>query len=157
MYRATGSLAFTAAARAVWVACDDRDDLDKRRRHLLPVKNNLGDDSTGLAYTIVPREAGGEGVVRWEREPVRVSADEALEYTPLHGTERRERREAEDFLRDKLAAGPVPAKEVESAAAAEGISIATLRRARERVCDKPVKVGKGHWEWKLKLEDAQPT
>ena len=40
MYRVTGSLAFVAASRAVWVVAKDRQDPD--RRLFLPVKCNLG-------------------------------------------------------------------------------------------------------------------
>src|SRR5258707_1089349 len=38
-YRTMGSLAFSAAARAVWGLAQDRD--DPERRLLLPIKNNL--------------------------------------------------------------------------------------------------------------------
>ena len=48
MYRSIGSIAFTAAARAVWAVTKDRDDPD--RRLVLPVKNNLAQDRLGMAY-----------------------------------------------------------------------------------------------------------
>ena len=50
IHRTMGSLAFVAAARAAWVVRKDPADADKRL--LLPIKNNLAPDVTGLAFTI---------------------------------------------------------------------------------------------------------
>lgn len=63
-------------------------------------------------------------------------------------------REAVAWLKHKLAAGPVPATEMESGAAAEGITSATLRRARKKVgvvAEKKggVGAGEGYWQWRL--------
>ena len=52
MYRTMGSLAFVAAARAVWAVVADAED-ETQRRLLVPVKQNLSAASTGLAYRIV--------------------------------------------------------------------------------------------------------
>jgi putative DNA primase/helicase len=54
MGRVTGSMAFIAAARAVFLVCKDPD--DDKRRLFLPIKNNLGVDSPGLAFCIVEKE-----------------------------------------------------------------------------------------------------
>ena len=51
VYRAMGSLAFAAAARAVWAITKDSD--DPERRLFLPAKLNLARDPDGLAYRIV--------------------------------------------------------------------------------------------------------
>ncbi|MBU0639064.1 MAG: AAA family ATPase, partial [Planctomycetes bacterium] len=68
IYRAMGSLAFVAAARAVWAVVRDEDDETGRRRLFVPVKNNLGADETGLAYALEP--AGQTASVQWESDPV---------------------------------------------------------------------------------------
>jgi putative DNA primase/helicase len=47
LYRAMGSLAFAAAARAVWLVTRDKD--DPARRLMLPAKMNLAPEVTGLA------------------------------------------------------------------------------------------------------------
>jgi putative DNA primase/helicase len=47
VYRAMGSLAFAAAARAVWAIVKDAD--DPQRRLFLPAKLNLARDPDGLA------------------------------------------------------------------------------------------------------------
>jgi len=44
-YRVMGSLAFTAAARSVWIVIKDKNNL--QRRLVLPVKNNLAPDTGG--------------------------------------------------------------------------------------------------------------
>ena len=64
IYRAMGSLAFAAAARAVWAVIKDPD--NPQRRLFLPVKNNLGGDMSGLAYTIEADGPDGAPVVAWE-------------------------------------------------------------------------------------------
>ena len=59
MYRAMGSLAFVAAARAAWAVC--RDKTDPRRRLMLAVKNNLAADvADGLAFTIESHGPDGD-------------------------------------------------------------------------------------------------
>jgi putative DNA primase/helicase len=77
MYRTMGSMAFIAAARAAWIVCKDKD--DPRRRLLLPVKNNLASDTSGLAYTIEPHGPSGEAVVCWSASAVDIPADSAIE------------------------------------------------------------------------------
>ncbi len=56
IYRAMGSLAFVAAARAAWAVVKDQDDPQKRL--LLPMKNNLAPDVDGLAYRIEASDWG---------------------------------------------------------------------------------------------------
>ena len=69
---ALGSRAFTGLARSVWHLSVDPD--DKQRRLLLPGKNNLAEQQQGLAFAI----SGEPASVHWERDPVDMSADEAL-------------------------------------------------------------------------------
>ncbi len=71
VYRAMGSLAFAAAARAVWHVAKDHD--DEQRRLILLAKMNVSEESTGLAYRLT------DGVVCWEESPVTMTADEHLE------------------------------------------------------------------------------
>lgn len=67
VYRTIGSIAFAAAARAVWGVVKDKD--NERRRLMLPVKNNLAADALGLAYSIEPYGINGGPVVAWESKP----------------------------------------------------------------------------------------
>src|SRR5205823_5543923 len=62
VYRSMGSLAFAAAARAVWYVSKDTE--DPARRLLLPVKINVAAEMTGLAYRLsAPDETGQSRIV----------------------------------------------------------------------------------------------
>jgi hypothetical protein len=64
--------------------------------------------------------------------------------------------EAEQFLRDLLAGGPVPAKEGEKQARELGMAGRTLRRARKKVGAIAEKGGlKEGWTWRLPTEGGQ--
>lgn len=155
IYRAMGSLAFAAAARAAWAVSKDKD--DPRRRLLLPIKNNIAPDTGGLAYRIEPLGVDGCPAVAWEPDAVNVSADDALASDRDEGGGRTERDDAAEWLADLLAHGPRSARDVERDARDAGYSIATVRRAKAAigvVSRKPA-FG-GPWEWTLPVQDAQP-
>jgi hypothetical protein len=136
IYKVTGSIAFTGAARSVWAVTRDKDDLTERRRLFLPIKSNLAEKQAGLAYVLAPQHgAGGVPCVAWEPDAVQTSADEAMSSEPRRrGPAPDEREGAAQFLRDALADGPRLSKEIE-AEAREGhdISKRTLVRAKEEV------------------------
>jgi putative DNA primase/helicase len=67
-------------------------------------------------------------------------------------TERAAWQEAQDWLREVLAAGPRKASEVQKDARGAGISDKSLRAAREKMGIKPHKettVEHGAWHWRL--------
>jgi len=139
--RFIGSVAFVNAARAAFIVTSD--DTDETRKLLIPSKSNIGPLSTGLAYRIEGCLIDYEGNsiptsrVMYESAPVTISADRAL--AALQGGEsaRSAKDEASDFLEDLLAAGPVPAKEVQAAAREAGISTKSLRTAKDALGIKP--------------------
>ncbi len=146
--RVTGSGAFVAAARASYLVCKDRDDANARL--FLPIKNNLGNDSTGLAFRIEAAELPS-GVqtsrIVWEPGVVKVSADEALT-APTNPSARRAVDEAKTFLLEALSQGPQPAKDLRADANGMGLSWAAVRRAQHQLGIRPVKVGyQGVWMW----------
>jgi putative DNA primase/helicase len=59
--------------------------------------------------------------------------------------------QAEEFLRDLIGNGPVPAEEGEEKAEAAGITKRTLARARKKVgvIAKKDNVFQGRWTWRL--------
>jgi putative DNA primase/helicase len=131
VYRATGSLAYAAASRAVWMLAEDYD--DKTRRLLLPVKINIAKSVPGMAFTI---EGGVDQTpyIRWDENPVEMTADEYL----LGEAKRQESKtgddsaqnRAVDFVKSQLADGPIPSKQLDVDARGNEISAAALRRAK---------------------------
>lgn len=128
MYRTTGSLAFVAAARAVFLVTKDKD--DRARRLVLPSKNNLAADSSGVAYGIIEAQNGAP-TLAWEPDPVEITADEALDNANQdHGDARDEARE---WLKDTLKDGAFDGKTLKDMARDAGIAERTLYRASKEL------------------------
>jgi len=143
IYRATGSLAFVAAARSVLAVTKDQD--EQSRRLVLPMKNNLGNDSTGMAYRIETAENGAP-VVMWEPDPVDIDINVAL--NGESDDFRSERKDAIDWLESELSGGPVSATDLQKRARAAGHSWSTVKRAKSELSVESRKTGmKGGWEW----------
>jgi len=143
VYRAMGSVAFVAAARAVWAISRDEEDDEHRRRFLTPLKTNLSVDPSSLAFSI-----GNEGVL-FEPEPVDITIEEALsvkdeEETGLLG-------QAIEWLQQLFAdENAIPATEIKKQAAENGISERTLKRAKKRLGIRSEKQGRDKerkWLW----------
>ena len=157
IYRTMGSLAFTAAARTVHLVARDPD--DPERRLMLPVKNNLGQDRTGYGFILQQTDLA-DAVIEWDDQPMRESADELLsriantrEFT---GSTNSPRRQAATWLSLVLSEGPVATAQVEEEAKSAGISMATLRRAREQLGVQSVKRG-GNWYMARANGPHEPT
>ncbi len=158
LHKFIGSIAFVGAPRAAFVVIEDAEDRDQRL--FLHAKNNLAAPPQGLAFRLEQKIVGqvGKGIVassvKWERDPVTITADAAL----AAGSDeaRNARDEAEDFLREILAKGPVPVKDVNDQANALGIAEKTLKRARG---DLGVKATKSDFDggWILSLPEGGQT
>jgi len=152
VYRAMGSLAFAAAARAVWAITKDPD--NPERRLFLPAKLNLAKDPDGLAYRI------DDGRVAWEFNPVKMHADDAFaaETASQKPTQRgSERREAIAWLREHLTDKTLPANEVIEAGEQVGFTDRTLRRAYKTIGIPARKESfDGPWLWRLTPAADQP-
>jgi hypothetical protein len=157
LHRVTGSIAFTAAARVAYIVAKDDKDTTGERRLFLPIKNNVGDDRTGLSYTVEKMQiTGGIDTVRiaWGAELVTTSADKAL----VRDEERGAGRDAEAFLRDILTGGPVAVPKIMDEAKKACIAEKTLRRAKEDLGVKASKTGmSGGWSWELPTGTAWGT
>jgi hypothetical protein len=149
--RVSGSIGFVAAARAAYLVA--RDPQDGERRLLLPLKNNLGDDSTGYAYRVEPvtLPSGIEtSRVVWEPDPVTKSADELLRARANGDAAASRLKWAELWLRLVLADGPLPQPQISVRAKADGHSWAMVRRAKDELGVVAEKTDfKGGWVWRL--------
>ncbi len=147
---ALGSRAFTGIARAVWHL--SRDPEDKTRRLLLPGKNNLAPEGDGLAFTI----AGDPPAIQWEREPVTMTADDAMAVESgngndeRHGPEPEARNAAVEWLTHLLTNGEVEAGKVKSDAADAGMNYRTVQRAADALgVIREKNQFSGGWVWRF--------
>jgi RecA-family ATPase len=144
VHRSIGSIAFAAAARAVWAVAPDPEDANSRL--LLAVKQNLSVSMGGLSFRIetensVPRLA-------WEPGAIALAANDVLGNTEVQ--DQNERREAKAWLQELLADGPIAVKKIQEEAKAAGISWMTVRRAKDALTVTTSKSGyQGAWQWQL--------
>jgi hypothetical protein len=155
LLRISDSLAFGATARHVYAAVDDP---DNERKLIIRAKNNLAANTadTALAYRFGNRVVGSDpdtgGEIRaphivWEKEPVNVTAIEAMQAA---GGAASARDDVKQFLADLLASGPVASDAVKDAAKANGISERTLFRAKRDLGVEARKDGPdGTWNWRI--------
>jgi putative DNA primase/helicase len=144
----TGSLAFVAAARLVFIVAEEP---ETDRHVLLPVKNNLGPKAAGLGYRIVPVQTSeniATSRIEWDDAPVTVTADAAVQ--GRGAPQQTAFDSAMGFLEDILGQGPVAQGKIEQAATAQNISNATLRRAKKELGVVSEKSDfDGGWTWRL--------
>ena len=123
MERFSGSIAFVAAARAGFVITED--DENDGQLLFLQVKNNIAPKQKGLAFRLEQCLIDGGIVVSyvvWHHAHIERTADEALAATEgRRKSERSGKDDATEFLRDLLASGPLPVKEVEAQAVEAGL------------------------------------
>ncbi|UCC31057.1 MAG: AAA family ATPase [Phycisphaerales bacterium] len=142
IYRATGSVAFIAASRTAWLVTlhpDDADDPGTARRIVTKAKGNIIPPSVkGMEFSLSPAPLPHSEypadkdrfLVLWGSEPVTISADRALG-SPNRAHKPRDH--AEEFLLDRLAAGPVRAAELAAKDKEVGIRKKTLYRAKHEL------------------------
>jgi hypothetical protein len=155
MYRGQASIAFNASARSAWLVVQDKE--NAARRMILPVKNNLTAERSGLAYSI-KQNGDGMGIVQWETAPVTMHADDALAKLIPSNTKSTALGEAVDWLRDQLRDGARPANAVREAAKKDGIKDRTLDRAKRELKVVATRDGfGGPWVWMLPEHRSAPT
>jgi putative DNA primase/helicase len=147
LQRVTGSLVYTALARAAWLIVRDKD--DPGRRLMLSIKNNLAPDPSGLAYRIT-----ADRRVEWEGETIRMTANEALardQEDEAPAPKRRRRAEdAADWLAAQFPDGMgVPSKEILARGKAAGFSRDALFEAKKElgIGARKQPGGDGGWAW----------
>jgi putative DNA primase/helicase len=159
--RISDSLAYVAAARHVYVCVEDAE--VEGRRLFVKAKNNLSPDSRALSYFTEGVHVGRDNDlhqdiiaprVAWGTEHVNVTANDAMAANAACGASRHAKQEAQEFLKTRLAAGPVKSEDLFEEAKANSISAATLRRAQKDLNVRATKGGgfAGSWFWELPAE-----
>lgn len=135
--RVTGSIAFAALARLVLVAAKDKAETDAEpRRVLIRAKSNIGADDGGFAYALervdVAPEVEGQRV-RW-LEALQGSARELLADAEAESEDGDDDGpgDAATWLRQFLATGPAPSRDVKRCADEAGFAWRTVQRAMRR-------------------------
>jgi len=123
LHRFIGSIAFVGAPRAAFAVIEDAD--NSGRMLFLHAKNNMAQKPQGLAYRLEQTIVGELGIVAsrvtWESGPVTVTANQALAAAAGGTARQTAKADAEGFLREALARGPVTVPDLESEARAAGL------------------------------------
>jgi len=155
LLRVSDSIAYVAAARHVYAVLDDPDDKDCKL--FVKAKNNLARDTKALRYGISVKTVAHDaklGVditapyIVWDPQHVEITANEAMQAAGGHTA----KREAREFLLERLEAGPVNYDDLIGEAKQEGIAEKTLRRAKKELGIKSRKARgaiDGAWKWEL--------
>ena len=161
MLRISDSLAYVAAARHVYVVVNNPE--IEGQRLFVKAKNNLSTDSKALSYITQAVKVGFDDKLQkdiwapfvvWGTTHVKVTANEAMQAESGGGASQFARREAKQFLLDRLEPGiPVKTSTLIEEAEANGIAAKTLRRAQKDLqirAYKPKGGGfDGQWVWEL--------
>lgn len=151
LYRACGSIDLVAAVRTAIAV--GRDPNNPARRGAAVFKSNLAEFPEPVAF----RLESGRMLIEPGSAPELV-ADKLLG-PPAGNEERSAQDEAQDFLRDLLAGGPVEARTVIKEAKAAGIADITLRRAKAALgvtVKRSTRPGERTGPWVWSLRDDQP-
>lgn len=132
LMRVSGSIAFIAAARAAFLVA--RDNEDENKLLFLPLKNNIGNDKTGLSFIIEPHELPSNiktSRIVWGNEVISKSANEIM--MQHEKNDPHTKREAEEFLSSFLADGRRYVSDIFKQASREMISEKVLRNAKNKL------------------------
>jgi len=152
-HRSLNSVAFSALARALWLAAKDR--TDSIRRLLVPHKTNLAPDGTGLAFGLTEVAGCGVQSVSWDPEPVTRFAVEAF------GPRATAKTAPSASLRPSGSARPWPTDRCwpgtfSNRRARTASPRKTLRRAAKELGIKPIKSDfSGGWIWPQRPESRE--
>ena len=154
MLRVSDSIAYVAAARHVYAVLDNPEDKDSKL--FVKAKNNLTRDTKALRYGMGVQTVGHDQkldvdieapFIVWHSQYVEITANEAMAAAASGPTAKREARE---FLLERLRAGPVKFDGLLDEAKQEGIAEKTLRRVKKELGIRSRKGGfDGAWTWEL--------
>ena len=146
IYRGGGSMDVIGAARSAFLVCDHPN--QSSTKLVVHIKHNIAVRGQTLCYEI-QGEKGGVATLNWLGSSD-ITIDDLVSSEVGAGTSALD--EAIQFLRSFLKDGPVATIKVQEEAAARGISVKTLERARQSV---RVKSKKKRSKWFLSLPDEE--
>ncbi|HAT8744781.1 TPA: AAA family ATPase [Legionella pneumophila] len=158
--RITGSLAFGALARIVFIAAksQEKNETGDAIRIFMRAKSNIGSDEDGFEYELQQATLDDNSMiiashVSWGKK-IHGTAKALL--TSIECSQKNNKiGEAKEFLRDLLVGSPLMQSEIEKECNTAGIAWATARRAKKELNIESVKYG-AHWWWHLSIDkDAQ--
>lgn len=145
LYRLSGSIAFVAVARTVWLVKKDEGG-PRGRRFFSPLKHNILKDPTTLAFTI----SGplGRPVVTWEDDPVDVECVDLLGDEDMR-EKRAKLLAARIFLDEFLPVGEEKLQtEIMEEALGQGHKKRTVERAKDQLGGIRAYQRERQWYWK---------
>ena len=143
IFRGGGSIGILGAARSGLLLANNPD--DPQTRVLALIKSNFGAPRDSLTFKIQASE--GIPYIEW-LGTTKQTAEELL--APQTSEEQGAVRDAAEFLRAELADGPVESKQLEKAVKGQGLSWASVRRAKSIVANSHKVGSSGTWFWELK-------
>lgn len=152
--RITGSIAFGALARIVWVAAKSDSSNSQEERVLCRAKSNIGLDSGGFTYELLTTELSEApgleaSVINW-LAPIDGHARDLLAARETESPEAEAFQAAINFLSGLLSKGPLPVRAIKREASDAGHSWITIRRASAKLGIESKKDGmRGGWNWHL--------
>lgn len=150
LYRGTGSIGLVGAARSAMIV--GKHPSDDFVRVLGLTKCNLAEKSKPLSYRII--SSGTVSRIEWIGE-----ADVDVQDIVVFRRRTEARKDAKAFLKQVLRNGPVMQEIIEQRASQEGISLPTLRRAKQDLGVFSLRdhANRGKWYWRLPPDDANET
>jgi putative DNA primase/helicase len=147
----SGSFEWTAASRAGFLVVEE---VGTSRHLFLPMANNIGLAPDGLAFRIKTKEVDGIRAPRvvWEKEPIEMSADDALAVRSGDADKVAAAREIDELLRKLLASGKRRSTEVFVDGKEHGFSRKQLHTAADRLGVRKFNTGGPEtkkWWWQL--------
>src|SRR5262249_54917467 len=115
LLRVSDSIAYVAAARHVYAVLDDPE--DKNSKLFVKAKKNLAPDKKALSYGMGVKKVGHDAkldvdinapYIVWHPQHVEITANEAMQAASGHAA----KREAREFLLERLEAGPLKADDL---------------------------------------------
>jgi hypothetical protein len=150
LHRTMGSLAFSSSARSIWLVSSIPGNSASPRRLFIPVKNNMLEKPSALAFEIKDNR------IVFEKEVVNIPAE--LMLSSQSNIESPELNRAIDWLANLLANGQaLPSRKIFRLAELQFFKNGTLQRARKEIgiiCFPDFdEEGNKLWLWKLPVSD----